>query len=72
MQLSSHNFPIEIRDALVNLGRIFAVLPCCDRDECSGSSPVCDAIMVLLLGNMMGLLVVGWILCKHVQSCSLK
>ena len=32
-QLSLHNFPMEINEALVSWGRIFAVLPCWDNVE---------------------------------------
>ena len=69
LQPSSHNFPIEIREALFNAGSIFAVRPVIESSGNCERIPVCVALMVFLSGNIMGLPVDFLILERRVASC---
>ena len=69
LQPSSHNFPIDIREALSNAGSIFAVRPVIESSGNFGRRPVCVALIVLLSGNIMGLPVDCFVSERHVASC---
>ena len=68
LQPSSHNFPIEISEALFNAGRIFAVRPVSESCGKCEIIPVCVALIVVLSGNMMGRPVDLFMLVRHVAS----
>ena len=72
LQPSSHNFPIEISEALFNAGSIFAVCPAMESSGNCERMPVCVASMVFLSGNIMGLPVDFFIFERHVASCVRK
>jgi hypothetical protein len=69
---SSHNFPIEISEALFKAGRIFTVRPVSESSGKFGRMPVCVALIVLLSGKMMGLSLDFVMFWRHVESCVRK